>query len=435
MQNVDGSVTRRLVTWEREDWPFELATEVSVAAATSEVPSALAISKQGFVVTENASTHGSAELQWMSAQSPGVPVPGHITSEFLADVQAMRKCFFPEKVRSEKPLISLVLGADVLASGSLFYILQVAWLYEQLHRRQAEAMMEVVPMEFATAYPHSVLRDSLGLLTKISPLQVLMSRYKIQFVAARSHTRANAVAGDIEESWLKALFAEFRNPENGVLMPCDDGSLDLASYQDLIGAVSADMMVSSSRTGGVGAAAANNGTNKEALSFFSALGSAIAMAIVSRTFVKLNISPVICKLIIGRPVHFMDLLNANHALLRDLLKLTTLPGDAVAGLKLSMPSTTMGANKGPNAPLDAWPGRNARTGDAVTVDNRLEFVYRKMENELFTRIEPQFAAMRKALFDVIPQEFFSVFDHREFIMLLNGHHAANKSDERNLLSI
>ena len=230
MQNVDGSITRRLVTWEREDWPFELATEVSVAAATSEVPSALAISKQGFVVTENASTHGSVELQWMSAQSPGVPVPGHITSEFLADVQAMRKCFFPEKVRREKPFISLVLGADVLASGSLFYILQVAWLYEQLHRRQAEAMMEVVPMEFATAYPHSVLRDSLGLLTKISPLQVLMSRYKIQFVAARSHTRANAVAGDIEESWLKALFAEFRNPENGVLMPCDDGSLDLASY-------------------------------------------------------------------------------------------------------------------------------------------------------------------------------------------------------------
>ena len=161
------------------------------------------------------------------------------------------------------------------------------------------------------------------------------------------------------------------------------------------------------------------------LSFFKGMGRAIAIAIVRRNFVGLRLSPVLCKFIIGRPVHFMDLLHTNQDLFRDLLKLLGMSHESVDDLHLRMPPTTMGANKGPNAPLDAWPGRNARTGDAVTVDNRLEFVYRKMENELFTRIEPQFAAMRKALFDVIPQEFFSVFDHREFIMLLNGHHASD----------
>jgi hypothetical protein len=36
--------------------------------------------------------------------------------------------------------------------------------------------------------------------------------------------------------------------------------------------------------------------------------------------------------------------------------------------------------------------------------------------------------MRKALFDVIPQSLFQVFDHREFSMLLTGYHKAHTDD-------
>ena len=303
----------------------------------------------------------------------------------------------------------------VCLPACLSVLYQVAWLYEQIHRRQVEAMMEVVPMEYATAYPNSVLRDSLGLLTKVTPLQVLKSRYKIQFVATRSHTRVSSVAGELQEKWLQALFSEFSNPDFGVLTAADDGSLDLAPTGRSAGEAEEE------KVNGISKAQ----RTKEALGFFTAMGRAMAMAIVSRTFVDLNLSPALCKLILGRPVHFMDLLNTNHELFRDLLKLTMMPADAARKLKVKMPETTMGTHGGPDTPMEAWPGRDARAGDRVTVHNRLEFVYRKMEGDLFTRIGPQFAALRKGLFDVIPQELFSIFDDREFLMLINGHHTAD----------
>ena len=42
-------------------------------------------------------------------------------------------------------------------------------------------------------------------------MQVLKGRYTIQYVAARSHKRADSNAGDLEEAWLQALFREFTN--------------------------------------------------------------------------------------------------------------------------------------------------------------------------------------------------------------------------------
>jgi hypothetical protein len=86
-----------------------------------------------------------------------------------------------------------------------------------------------------------------------------------------------------------------------------------------------------------------------ALSYAAAFGRAMAMAIVSRTFVTVRaenlknpfacgpvmappqakLSPVLCKLLVGRPVHFMDLLHENQGMFRDLLTLMMLPPDAV----------------------------------------------------------------------------------------------------------
>jgi hypothetical protein len=62
---------------------------------------------------------------------------------------------------------------------------------------------------------------------QVSPLQVLMGRYKIQYVAARSHTRINSVAGDLNEEWLQALFLQISDPSCGILLPADDGSLEI----------------------------------------------------------------------------------------------------------------------------------------------------------------------------------------------------------------
>jgi hypothetical protein len=60
-----------------------------------------------------------------------------------------------------------------------------------------------VKVEHATAYPNSVLRDSVGFLNKVTPVQVLLFKYRVQFVSAKSHTRSTAVEGELEEKWLQ----------------------------------------------------------------------------------------------------------------------------------------------------------------------------------------------------------------------------------------
>ena len=142
---------------------------------------------------------------------------------------------------------------------------------------------------------------------------------------------------------------------------------------------------------------------------------------MSRTFVDVKLSPALCKLLLGRPLHFLDLLNSNQELFQDLLKLMMLPPDAVALLRLTMPDTTATA---PGGDAASWEGRGQRKGNPVTVGNRLEYLYRKLEADVFGKSKPQLAAVRRGLFEVIPQELLSIFDHSEFIMLLNGHHHA-----------
>ena len=430
------------LVWERERWHFDeppsdrnssektgepaVSEGGGVAGRRSEVPMALSLSKHGFVVTEesygrgNSSRHGhgddtddgggDSELVWVSAQSRGTRVADEVSLEFLDDVQAMRRCFFPEKV---------------------------AWFYAQVARMQLEARIEVVPIEYITAYPNTVLRDSMGLLTTITPLQVLKGRYKIQYVEAKQresggnqqqlslrrrrqqqHGRSPDGLEGREEKWLQALFGEFTNPQSGVLSPTDDGSLDLAaiagSEKNPSGASrhSSSALLFKDDAGVTNAEAKAKSLTEEALGFFTALGRAMAMAVVSRTFVKMNLSPVLCKLLLGRPVHFMDLLNSNQGLFQDLLKLMMLPRDGVANLKLTMP----GAKE-----QHAQGGASSSSSSSVTAGNRLEFVHRKLEGDVFTRIAPQLAALRRGLFQIIPQEIFSVFDHHEFSMLLNGH--------------
>ena len=134
---------QRFEVWDRVIWPFGEPEEPGGRGVrnqrVSELPMALAVSKHGFVVLgpispratdivlstdlERPEDHSDddddsddnkahdrssrirtrSKLHWASAHAPGVPVPLHVTTEFLADVQAMRKCFFPEKVRRVEP--------------------------------------------------------------------------------------------------------------------------------------------------------------------------------------------------------------------------------------------------------------------------------------------------------------------------------------------
>jgi hypothetical protein len=306
---------------------------------------------------------------------------------------------------------------------------------------QAAAAHEVVPVEFATAYPASVLRDSVGFLHKVSPLQCLLTKYRVQFAAAKSHAASLERDGEAEANWLAALCAQFADPAGGCLARRGDGGLELAPRPRSEANADAQRLrrdrapSSSPLAGGLSPPDGSGGFSAEQASasaaartvLFTSLGRAVAMALVTRAFVPLPFAPALCKLLVGRPLTFLDLLGSHPDLFQDLLRLMMLPPAAVPPLNLTMPPTsTSGGASGPrNASRDGvkWPGRGARAGAAVTANNRLEYVYRMMEQQLFGLVRPEVAALRRALFEVVPQELLSVFDHREFLMLLNGHHA------------
>ena len=163
---------------------------------------------------------------------------------------------------------------------------------------------------------------------------------------------------------LQALFAQISDPECGILSPADDGTFELA------GNMSEEKVM----------------TDATALSFFTGLGRALAMALVSRTFVEAKFSPAFCKLLLGRPLHFLDLLHSNQELFQDLLKLMMLPPDAVSRLGLKLPDTTASA---PGGDAASWVGRGQVKDTPVTIDNRLEYLYRKLEGALFDRVKSQ----------------------------------------------
>ena len=173
------------------------------------------------------------------------------------------------------------------------------------------------PIEYITAYPNTVLRDSMGLLTTITPLQVLKGRYKIQYVEAKQresggnqqqlslrrrrqqqHGRSPDGLEGREEKWLQALFGEFTNPQSGVLSPTDDGSLDLAaiagSEKNPSGASrhSSSALLFKDDAGVTNAEAKAKSLTEEALGFFTALGRAMAMAVGLLITNRISRSPV-----------------------------------------------------------------------------------------------------------------------------------------------
>lgn len=59
--------------------------------------------------------------------------------------------------------------------------------------------------------------------------------------------------------------------------------------------------------------------------------------------------------------------------------------------------------------------------EKVTSANRHEYVYAKLRERIFDQMYEQLVEVRRGLFEVIPEELLSVFDHQEFKMLINGH--------------
>jgi hypothetical protein len=159
----DYSEGRRALCWDRGEWPFRLRP----GGRQSELPTALALAERGFVVagTSKGSKGGLSDLsdRWGTERHPPAPSPAELAGrqlEWLAASEGGGGVPVPPKVSHE-------LLTDLNVARGFFFPEKVAWFYEQVHGLQVGAMLEEVPMEFATAYPTSVIRDSIGLLNKV----------------------------------------------------------------------------------------------------------------------------------------------------------------------------------------------------------------------------------------------------------------------------
>ncbi len=61
-------------------------------------------------------------------------------------------------------------------------------------------------------------------------------------------------------------------------------------------------------------------------------------------------------------------------------------------------------------------GKNIR----VTEQNKNDYVDCYLKWKLYRQVRPQFEAIRKGLYEIIPYEFLSIFDEKEMELLLGG---------------
>ena len=160
----DSEEGHRTLCWDRGEWPFQLRP----GGRQSELPTALALSERGFVVAVSSKHRGSSSLRslrdrWGTQRQPAVPTPNELAGNHFEWMAASYACGGVPVASN----VSQELLTDLGVVRGFFFPEKVAWFYEQIHRLQVEAMMEEIPTEFATAYPSSVIRDSVGLLNKV----------------------------------------------------------------------------------------------------------------------------------------------------------------------------------------------------------------------------------------------------------------------------
>jgi hypothetical protein len=300
---TDGDVMsgegQRLIVWERDDWHFtnEWGDDFS---RLSEIPAALALSEFGFLVCEKGlcgaalnikGVHAGGmveaknrwgglrrsitpktarvvrddQLEWVVAQGG---VAEKEMGSNLADVAGGMGMSGTDPVWGALGSASRKSGngvnEDALSMRKCFYPEKVAWFYEQVGRLRDYALSENIQIEYATAYPSSVLRDSFALLGKVTSQQVLASAYRVQLIAGHSHSRSTEVEGEVEEKWLQTLFSQFVDPSCGIMTVGDSGALELMPSN--------------------GSSMSENGR----LSMFAALGRAIAMALVKCIYTHIH---------------------------------------------------------------------------------------------------------------------------------------------------
>ncbi|TDL19890.1 HECT-domain-containing protein [Rickenella mellea] len=156
-----------------------------------------------------------------------------------------------------------------------------------------------------------------------------------------------------------------------------------------------------------------SGVNPEHLNYFKFIGRCLGLAIFHRRFLDAYFIVSFYKMILKKKVTLSDLESVDAELHRGLTWM--LENDITDVIDETF--TTAEDRFGEMVTIDLKPGG---ADEAVTQDNKKEYVDCVVEYRISKRVQEQFEAFMSGFNELIPQELINVFDERELELLIGG---------------
>ncbi|ETV65274.1 hypothetical protein, variant 1 [Aphanomyces astaci] len=225
-------------------------------------------------------------------------------------------------------------------------------------------------------YRERIFQESMGLLMILGP-QHLCARTRIELLG-----EAGIDAGGLQREWYTLFTQAVFEPSAGLFVATDSYGYTLNP----------------------------SSTCRSDLEKFRAVGRLLARSILDEQVLPFHLTVPLFKMILGTPLSMTDMLYMDKQMYTSLKFVqSTLDVD---GLCLDFSVTVEGGNVVELVPH----GQNIM----VTAANQAEYVQRMLQYLLFDRIQLQLQSLLTGLFEILPQHYLIMFDHKELELVLCG---------------
>ncbi|GAA5945146.1 hypothetical protein JCM1841_001769 [Sporobolomyces salmonicolor] len=157
----------------------------------------------------------------------------------------------------------------------------------------------------------------------------------------------------------------------------------------------------------------NSSINPEHLNYFKFIGRVLSLAVFHRRFLDAYFITALYKMVLKKKITLADMESVDAELYRSLAWM--LDNDITDVLEETF--STEDDRFGELVTVDLKPGGR---DEAVTNENKKEYVQLVVEWRIQRRVEEQFKAFLSGFNELIPQELINVFDERELELLIGG---------------
>ncbi|KAH9120655.1 hypothetical protein LEN26_011027 [Aphanomyces euteiches] len=213
-------------------------------------------------------------------------------------------------------------------------------------------------------YREKIFEESIGVLQILGPLH-LCTRTRIELIG-----ELGVDAGGLQREWYTILTQAVFEPSAGLFVSTD-------SYDYTINPMS---------------------TSPTHLRMYRAIGRLLARSVLDE------------QMILGTPISMTDMLYMDKQIYQSLQFISTTPDveNLCLDFSVTLPSGEV---------VELVPNGN---NIMVTRANQAEYVERMLQYLLFDRIQPQLQSLLTGLFEILPQHYLMMFDHKELELVLCG---------------